>query len=197
MTTRPQKALIIGGGIAGPITAILLKKAGIEATVFEAWPHAAGIGGGLQIAPNGMHVRAEAGLADEMIRRGSISESIQFLSQSGTPLASINRDMVKRFGQPAVNMRRATLNEVMMAKAEREGIDIVFNKRLADIEDRPDQRIVAHFDDGSTAEGDFVIGADGVSRVVVGHVGSAPWRNCAGRASGGAGERLSWPSHGR
>jgi 2-polyprenyl-6-methoxyphenol hydroxylase-like FAD-dependent oxidoreductase len=138
MTSRPKKALIIGGGIAGPITAILLKKIGIEARVFEAWPRAAGIGGGLQIAPNGMHVLAEAGLADEMIRRGSISESIQFLSQSGTPLASINCDMVKRFGQPAVNMRRATLNEVMMASAEREGIDIVFNKRLVGIEDGPD-----------------------------------------------------------
>ena len=78
MTNRPRKALIIGAGISGPIAAILLKRAGIEAQVFEAWPHSTGIGGGIQIAPNGMHVLAEAGLASELMRRGSICESIDF-----------------------------------------------------------------------------------------------------------------------
>ena len=77
MSGRP-KALIIGGGIAGPVTAIFLKKAGIDAEVFEAWPYSTGIGGGLQIAPNGMHVLAEIGLADEMIRRGSVARILRF-----------------------------------------------------------------------------------------------------------------------
>jgi 2-polyprenyl-6-methoxyphenol hydroxylase-like FAD-dependent oxidoreductase len=72
MTKRPRKALIIGAGIAGPVTAILLKKAGFDAAVYEAWPYSTGIGGALQIAPNGMLVLAEIGLADELIRRGSI-----------------------------------------------------------------------------------------------------------------------------
>src|SRR6202035_4624378 len=81
MTQRSRKALIIGAGIAGPITAILLKRAGIDAEIFEAWPYSTGIGGGLQIAPNGMHVLAEAGLADDMIRRGSIAESFDFHSR--------------------------------------------------------------------------------------------------------------------
>src|SRR3979490_2920583 len=111
MTQRSRKALIIGAGIAGPITAILLRKIGIAAELFEAWPHSTGIGGGLQIAPNGMHVLAELGLADEMIRRGSIAEAFDFYSQSGVRLGSVNQNMAQRFGQPAVNMCRATLNE--------------------------------------------------------------------------------------
>ena len=94
MTQRPRKALIIGAGIAGPVTAILLKKAGIDAQIFEARPYSTGIGGGLQIAPNGMHVLAEIGLADEMIRRGSIGESINFYSQGGTSLGSVNHNML-------------------------------------------------------------------------------------------------------
>src|ERR1700682_2949209 len=117
MTQRPRKALIIGGGIAGPVTAIFLKKAGIDAEVYEAWPYSTGIGGGLQIAPNGMHVLAEMGLADEMIRRGSIAESFDFYSQSGSLLGSPKRKKHGRFGQPAVNMRRATLNEAIVDKA--------------------------------------------------------------------------------
>jgi 2-polyprenyl-6-methoxyphenol hydroxylase-like FAD-dependent oxidoreductase len=170
MTRRTRKALIIGAGIAGPVAAISLRKAGIDAEVFEAWPYSTGIGGGLQIAPNGMHVLADIGLADQIIREGSIAESFDFCSQSGQKLASINRNMEKRFGQPAVNMCRATLNEAILAKATAEDIDIRFEKRLVSIEDRADQPVVAHFADGSSAEGDFLIGADGVHSAVRAHV---------------------------
>jgi 2-polyprenyl-6-methoxyphenol hydroxylase-like FAD-dependent oxidoreductase len=124
MTKRARKALIIGGGIAGPVTAIFLKRAGIDAEVFEAWPHSTGIGGGLQIAPNGMHVLAEIGLADEMIRRGSIAESFDFYSQTGMRIGSVNRNMKERFGQPAVNMCRATLNETIINKAWCENVEL-------------------------------------------------------------------------
>ena len=130
MTQRPRKALIIGAGIAGPVTAIFLKKAGIDAQLFEAWPYSTGIGGGLQIAPNGMHVLAEIGLADEMIRRGSIAEAFDFYSQSGARLGSINQNMKQRFGQPAVNMCRATLNEAIVTKAWCENVEVAFEKRL-------------------------------------------------------------------
>jgi 2-polyprenyl-6-methoxyphenol hydroxylase-like FAD-dependent oxidoreductase len=170
MTKRPRKALIIGAGIAGPVTAIFLKRAGIDAEVYEAWPYSTGIGGGLQIAPNGMHVLAELGLAEEMIRRGSIAESFDFYSQSGRPLGSINRNMKERFGQPAVNMCRAALNEIIVDKAWCSNVELHFEKRLLSIEDRADRPVVAHFADGSSAEGDFVIGADGVHSAVRRHV---------------------------
>jgi 2-polyprenyl-6-methoxyphenol hydroxylase-like FAD-dependent oxidoreductase len=170
MTQRPRKALIIGAGIAGPVTAIFLKKAGIDAEVYEAWPYSTGIGGGLQIAPNGMHVLAELGLAHELIRRGSVAESFDFYSQSGRRLGSLNRNMKARFGQPAVNMCRATLNETIVNKAWCENVELFFEKRLVRIEDRPDQAVVAHFADGSSAEGDFLIGADGVHSAVRAHV---------------------------
>ncbi len=169
MNKRP-KALIIGGGIAGPVTAIFLQKAGIDAEVFEAWPYSTGIGGGLQIAPNGMHVLAEIGLADELIRRGSIAESFDFYSQSGTRLGAVNQNMEARFGQPAVNMCRATLNEALIDKAWCENVELRFEKRLVAIEDRADRPVIAYFADGSSAEGDFVIGADGVHSAVRGHV---------------------------
>jgi 2-polyprenyl-6-methoxyphenol hydroxylase-like FAD-dependent oxidoreductase len=170
MTQRSRKAIIIGAGIAGPVAAIFLKRAGIDAQLIEAWPHSTGIGGGLQIAPNGMHVLAEIGLADEMIRRGSIAESFDFHSQSGARLGSINRNMKQRFGQPAVNMCRATLNEALLDKAWCENVELVFEKRLVRIEDRPDQPVVAYFADGSSAEGDFLIGADGVHSAARAHV---------------------------
>jgi 2-polyprenyl-6-methoxyphenol hydroxylase-like FAD-dependent oxidoreductase len=170
MTRQNRKALIIGAGIAGPVAAIFLRKAGFAAELFEAWPYSTGIGGGLQIAPNGMHVLSEIGLAEAMIRRGSVAESFDFYSQSGRLLGSLNRNMEARFGQPAVNMCRATLNEALINQAWCSNVELRFEKRLAAIEDRADQPLVAHFTDGSTAEGDFIIGADGVHSVVRAHV---------------------------
>jgi 2-polyprenyl-6-methoxyphenol hydroxylase-like FAD-dependent oxidoreductase len=170
MLQRPRKALIIGAGIAGPVAAILLKRAGFDAELFEAFPYSTGIGGGLQIAPNGMRVLAEIGLADDMIAAGSISESFDFCSKSGRRIGSINRNMKQRFGQPAVNMRRSTLMEAIVNKAWCEDVELRFEKRLARIEDRADRPIVAHFTDGSSAEGDFIIGADGVHSMVRQHV---------------------------
>jgi 2-polyprenyl-6-methoxyphenol hydroxylase-like FAD-dependent oxidoreductase len=170
MAQRPRKALIIGAGIAGPVTAIFLRRAGFDVQLFEAWPYSTGIGGGLQIAPNGMHVLAEIGLADEMIAAGSVCEAFEFLTQSGSRIASINRNMKQRFGQPAVNICRAALMEALVNKAWSENVELHFEKRLARIEDRADQPVVVHFTDGTSAEGDFVIGADGVHSAVRQHV---------------------------
>ena len=170
MRRSPRKALIIGAGIAGPVAALFLKRAGIDAAVYEAWPYATGIGGGLQIAPNGMHVLAALGLAEEMISRGAIAESFDFHSRNGARIGSINRNMQARFGQPAVNMRRAALNEVLIDRAWCAGVELYFDKRLARVEDRADRPITAIFTDGSTAEGDFLIGADGVHSLVRQHV---------------------------
>src|SRR5258708_21758936 len=121
MTQRSRKALIIGAGIAGPITAILLRKIGITAELFEAWPHATGIGGGLQIAPNGMHVLAEAGLADDMIRRGAVCEAIDFYSQSGVPLGTVNRDLERRFRAPPPQMPPPPPHQAVPAEAQPDG----------------------------------------------------------------------------
>ncbi|MBR0752564.1 FAD-dependent monooxygenase [Bradyrhizobium jicamae] len=170
MTRHPRKALVIGAGIAGPVAAMFMKRAGIEAEIYESWPYSTGIGGGLQIAPNGMHVLAELGLADELIRQGSIAESFDFYSQGGKKLGSLNHNMRERFGQPAVNMCRATLNEALVDKAWASNVSVFFEKRLVKIEDRGDQPVIAYFADGTTAEGDFVIGADGVHSAVRRHV---------------------------
>jgi 2-polyprenyl-6-methoxyphenol hydroxylase-like FAD-dependent oxidoreductase len=169
MLQRSRKALIVGAGIAGPVAAILLKRAGFDAELFEAFPYSTGIGG-LQIAPNGMRVLAAIGLADDMIAAGSISESFDFCSKSGRRIGSINQNMKQRFGQPAVNMRRSTLTEAIINTAWCENVELRFEKRLARIEDRADRPIVAHFTDGSSTEGDFIIGADGVHSKVRQHV---------------------------
>ncbi|USA02396.1 FAD-dependent monooxygenase [Streptomyces lydicamycinicus] len=57
-----RTALVIGGGVAGPVTALALRKAGVAATVYEAYPSAAdGVGAWLGLAPNGQAALATVG----------------------------------------------------------------------------------------------------------------------------------------
>ena len=155
MTRRTRKALIIGAGIAGPVTAIFLRKAGIDAEVFEAWPYSTGIGGGLQIAPNGMHVLADIGLADEMIREGSIAESLRFpfaVRPKTRPRSTATWSSGSASPRSTCAARRSTRRSWPRRRRRHRRR---FEKRLVSIEDRPDQPVVAHFADGTSAEGDF------------------------------------------
>ena len=63
--TNIQTALVIGGGIAGPVAAMALQKAGIDAVVFEAYPSWSNdVGGGLTLAPNGLDALDVIGIGD-------------------------------------------------------------------------------------------------------------------------------------
>src|ERR1700751_4536366 len=60
-----KTALVIGGGLAGPVAAMALQKAGIDAVVYEAFPSRAdGAGGGLTLAPNGLDALDVIGVGD-------------------------------------------------------------------------------------------------------------------------------------
>ena len=70
-----QSALVIGGGIAGPVAATALVMAGIDATVYEARPASAtdGIGGSLALEPNGLAALRIVG-ADDAVRAAALPD---------------------------------------------------------------------------------------------------------------------------
>src|SRR5690606_29863971 len=69
--TAANTALVIGGGIAGPATAMAHRKAGIEATVYEAYPSAAdGVGVTLTFAPNGLAALRTLGAVGAVLGHG-------------------------------------------------------------------------------------------------------------------------------
>ncbi len=157
-----RRILIVGAGVAGPVLAVFLKRAGIECHIFEALPGISDSGGALGIAANGMAVLANAGVA-ELLRDVSVcSGELRFENESGGVLAVAPAVDGRRYGQTGISITRAALHRTLVEYAERQGIAVQYGKRLAGIEDRPDRPIVAVFADGSSAEGDVIVGADGI-----------------------------------
>jgi 2-polyprenyl-6-methoxyphenol hydroxylase-like FAD-dependent oxidoreductase len=155
------KVLIIGGGIAGPALALFLNKAGIASTIYEAYPQMGDIGGGLQIAPNGMHVLEQIGMAGQITSKGVESDEFSFENQQGEVLGLVANGPAKKYGIPAVQIERAVLHRVLLAEVERHGIVVSYQKRLRHLT-CDNSGVAAEFDDGTAAEGSLLIGADGI-----------------------------------
>ena len=69
------RALVIGGGVAGPVAAMALQEAGIDATVHEARPAATDdVGAWLGVQANGLDalrsIDDDRALHEEALRRG-------------------------------------------------------------------------------------------------------------------------------
>ncbi len=165
MSQATPRVLIAGGGIGGPALALFLHKAGIPSVVYEAYPRAEGIGGGLNLAPNGMQVLAALGLAETIIRRGTIARTSIFVDERGKPLGRLLYGDPNRYGQPAVSMTRAALAETLADELDRAGVPIHYAKRVTAVAEHGGGVSIT-FADGDTVEGDLLIGADGVRSAV-------------------------------
>lgn len=151
----PLRALVIGGGLAGPVLAMFLQRAGVEAIVYEGRPEPLDhLGAFLGLAPNGRDVLGTLGIREDIEALGLPSPRIGFLNHKGKELG-VNP-------QPVVTFKRGTLSMGLRAAALSRGIEIQWNKRLTSL-DQPGDKVVARFADGTTAEADLLIGCDGIN----------------------------------
>jgi 2-polyprenyl-6-methoxyphenol hydroxylase-like FAD-dependent oxidoreductase len=160
--TAASTALVIGGGIAGPVTATALHKAGIAASVYEAYPAPSdGIGGDLALAPNGMRALTIIE-ADAAVRAIALPITGQTMSVGGKDLGPMpGLEGV----EPMQMVERGSLHRVLHDRAVAAGVRFHYSKRLVHVEQTA-SGVIARFADGSTATADVLIGADGVRSTV-------------------------------
>ncbi len=156
MNQKPKKkALIVGCGIAGPVLAMFLKRAGIEPVVYEGRPEPDDEAGYfLNLAPNGVAVLDTLGIKDEVIEHGTPTTSIVFQNHRGKQLGENP--------QTTILIKRGLLNRAIREAAIRSGVPVEFGKHLSDVEVTSNDTVIAHFEDGAEAEGDFLVGSDGI-----------------------------------
>jgi 2-polyprenyl-6-methoxyphenol hydroxylase-like FAD-dependent oxidoreductase len=163
-TPANKKALIIGGGIAGPVTAMALQRAGIDSVVYEAYDTSAGLDAGafLTVAVNGLDALGTLGAHEPVLDAGFPTRNIEFFSGTGKRLGEVPIGGTLPDGTVTHTIKRADLYRVLHDQALRRGIRIEHGKRLVDAGTTPDGDVVARFEDGTQATGDLLIGADGI-----------------------------------
>ncbi|MFD8595467.1 FAD-dependent oxidoreductase [Kitasatospora sp. NPDC059646] len=163
MARKITTALVVGGGVAGPVTAMALQQAGIEATVYEAYDGTAeGVGAALGLAPNGLAALDAIGLGDRIRRLGDPMTAILLQSWNGRRLAEIGSPDTL---EPTRLVLRSDLYRALYDEARHRGIRIEHAKRLTGVEEGEDA-VTAEFADGTTATGELLVGADGIRSTV-------------------------------
>ena len=160
---QARTAMVAGGGIAGAVAAIALRKAGIAATIYEAYPGGAdGIGGALMLAPNGLAALDVVGAGAAVRKVGSPTPRMVMETGTGKRLG-VFEDLP---GLPTSRtFARPDLYVALLATAKAAGAEVIHGKRLVGYDDRAGE-VVATFADGSTATADVLLGADGLHSTV-------------------------------
>jgi 2-polyprenyl-6-methoxyphenol hydroxylase-like FAD-dependent oxidoreductase len=161
-----MKALVVGGGVAGPATALALHQVGIEATVLEAWPRSDGEAGSwFTLAPNGLHALDLLGARHLATGIGFPSERNVMAGATGRVLGSMSLGVPLEDGTVAVTMKRSRLAAALLGEAERRGVEVRHASRVTDVASSSDG-VTLTLEDGSTIRGDLLVGADGVRSMV-------------------------------
>ncbi|MGY1711862.1 FAD-dependent oxidoreductase [Geodermatophilus sp. SYSU D00758] len=161
-----MRALVIGGGVAGPVVAMALQRVGIEATVHEAYPAPAGdVGAWLGVQVNGLDALRAIDADGAVLDVGVPTPVIEFRSGTGRVLGAVPTAGPGPGAAPGVSAKRSDLYRALHGAALDRGIDIRYGSRLTGVVSTPDG-VTATFADGSTASADLLVGADGVRSTV-------------------------------
>ena len=155
-----KKAIIVGCGIAGPTLALALNRAGIDSEIYEAHKKPPDFGL-LSLTSNGINILKMLDIYKSI--NVDDSAKIYFYNHSGKNIFKMDFGgwMREKFDSGMIIIRRENLIHEMIQKVSSIGIPIEFGKRLVDVKET-DEKITVHFEDGACAEGDFLIGCDGL-----------------------------------
>ena len=156
------KALIAGGGIAGPVTAMALQRAGIEAVVYEAHvPGTGDAGSYLTVATNGLDALRAIDADRPVLAAGFPTPANVLLSGTGRRLGVVSNGGRLADGTVSHTISRPRLYRALHDEAAARGIRTEYGRRLVGAEVTAGG-VAAAFDDGTRATGDLLVGADGV-----------------------------------
>ncbi|WP_280425267.1 FAD-dependent oxidoreductase [Nocardia carnea] len=166
-------ALICGGGVAGLSSALHLKQRGWKVQIFEADSELRTAGVGLNIWPNGVRVIDGLGLGAEFRSFAAAMQRWWALDSDGTLTSDTDvGPWDTDLGAPITGARRRRLN-AMLADAL-DPHEIEFNTTAVEYTQTAGN-VTVHFEDGRSATGDLLLGADGIgSRIRNAMLGEAP-----------------------
>ncbi len=169
MTTSPSptpgprgRVAVLGAGPAGMAAALGALKAGHDVVVYERYREARPAGNILNLWPPPLKALRALGVDTEDLGAPTQSE---FRNMHGKVRVNVKLgpEVRQQYGGGFIGLLRPELYERMLGTIP-EGV-IRFNQQVDRIE-QDDRAVTLHFADGSTAEHDLLVGADGIDSLV-------------------------------
>lgn len=170
LPSRPLRVLVVGAGVGGISLARGLLRDGHDVTVFERRPDVRAGGGAVTMWSNGETVLAQLGV--DMAGAGQLLSAVSIVTSHGRTIATLDvTAMVSKLGAPVRMVPRHVLLQRLLDGMPTDLIRC--NCRVVDVAaTRNGARI--EFEGGDSAEGDLLIGADGLHSTVRNALGALP-----------------------
>jgi FAD-dependent urate hydroxylase len=167
-SNRSLRIVVVGAGVGGVSVARGLLRDGHDVTVFERRPDAQAGGGAVTIWSNGSTVLEQLGV--DMDGAGQLLSTVRVLTSTGRRLTTLDLTaMVDRLGAPVRMVPRRVLLERLLEGFPTDRIR--YSSRAVRVV-RAHNGVRVEFEDGSSADGDVLIGADGMYSMVRDVVGA-------------------------
>ncbi len=166
-----MSGIIVGGGIVGLTTALVLHRSGIEVRVFEEAVKLKELGLGLNVLPHSVQHLVGLDLQGRLDTEGVRTGELRFFCKKGKAIWQEPRGMNAGYDMPQYSIHRGRLQSLLKEQViKRLGkAALVTDRRLVKFENTP-EGVAATFkgEAGETIieEGEFLIGADGINSMV-------------------------------
>ena len=154
-----RTALIVGAGIGGLSAGIALRNAGWKIRIFERAQSPRELGFGVGLAPNAIAALGELGLAETVLARSFEPRSVEVRRMNGSVITRVEMPP-GALGGPMVVALRPALHGALLEAVGAEAIVLDHHATGFDVSGG---RVTLQTSHGSVAEGDLLVGADGVA----------------------------------
>lgn len=158
-----MRILIIGAGIAGPVTALSLEAAGFKDIVIaERSEQIRGLGVGVNLLPHAVREFTELGIVDRIAALGVEPNTLSYFNRQGQQIWSEPRGRAAGYEWPQLSVHRGRLQvELNELVKERLGDIYRLGHKLVDVQGNT---AVFELPDGSREEivADVIVAADGI-----------------------------------
>jgi 5-methylphenazine-1-carboxylate 1-monooxygenase len=167
-----MKAIIVGGGIGGLTTALMLHARGLDCELFEQSEQIRELGVGINTLPHAIRELAELGLLERLDDVAIRTAELFYLTRRGQQVWHEKRGLDAGHDVPQFSIHRGRLQSVVhKAAVERLGAATIHTGCRLGAFTQDEGGVTAHFFDraGShvdTVRGDILIGADGIHSAV-------------------------------
>ncbi|EJU02892.1 FAD/NADP-binding domain-containing protein [Dacryopinax primogenitus] len=163
-----QSVIIIACGIAGSVLAMLLKHKGFSPIIYERHAEIQQAGISLGLSPQTFKVLNILGLAEKLITLGvPLDEFVTWSELRGEIIGRKDApaNALKWLGWPQITISRSTYARFLYDSAVERSVEMHFSKKLVDVKQDGD-KVHAVFEDGTEAQGDLLVGCDGLHSAV-------------------------------